>query len=99
MNNDRESSNFNYKYSNNVILHQNIASAITKSDEIEIVLNELLVDTNLKIHFICLSETFILSGEESNLQIGNYVMGTSFSSVVNVEVCVYCVMVNLTLRT
>ncbi|KAH9640311.1 hypothetical protein HF086_001663 [Spodoptera exigua] len=63
---------------NHVVFHQNIAGAINKSDDIEIAIN-LLRDKNCIVDFICLTETFIKSGDEENLKINAFKLVSTFS--------------------
>lgn len=59
-------------------MHQNIASILKKKDEFEIVLANLKKE-NKDINVICLSETFIKKGHESNLTLSDYKIGSMYT--------------------
>lgn len=65
-------------HGNHVVFHQNIAGAINKSDDIEMALN-LLRDKQCSVDFICLTETFIKSGEEENMRLKSYKLVSCYS--------------------
>jgi hypothetical protein len=60
------------------ILHQNIAGILSKRDEIEIVIEELKGNGYVPTA-LCFSETFLLSGSETNLHFDNYELASFFS--------------------
>lgn len=59
-------------------MHQNIAGLLNKADYLKAALEELK-DKKLDIHVLCLSETFVQSGEEVNLKIPNYKLAAYYS--------------------
>lgn len=69
----------NKKYT---LLHQNIAGILGKIDFFEITLQNFLCNNNSNIEsidIICLTETFIKRGSESNLRLSNYKLASSYS--------------------
>lgn len=60
------------------IMHQNIASALSKTDILELTLANLN-DSNSLPDVICLSETFLKSGHENNFKLSNYELAAFFS--------------------
>lgn len=60
------------------LLHQNIAGILNKLDFFEVTISELTKEMGV-IDFICLSETFIQSGHESNLKLTNYKLAANYS--------------------
>lgn len=60
------------------VFHQNIAGLITKSDILQINLDEL-TDRNLEIDVICITEHFMIEGDEQSLRIYNYNLAACFS--------------------
>lgn len=59
-------------------MHQNIASILAKKYNLEFAISEL-VKENREPDIICLSETFIKRGNESNIKVHNYTTATCFS--------------------
>lgn len=59
-------------------MHQNVAGLLSKSDDLEIVLAEMLTN-KIHIDIICLSETFLKDGQESNVHMRNYELASHFS--------------------
>ncbi|KAF9822700.1 hypothetical protein SFRURICE_016906 [Spodoptera frugiperda] len=59
------------------ILHQNIASVLSKQELIELTLQEMR-DLQNDPHIICFSETFIKKGYENYLKLSDYDMATYF---------------------
>lgn len=59
------------------LLHQNIASILSKQDIFQITLSELEKDVK-GIDCICLTETFMKRGSEKNLHIKNYTLAASY---------------------
>lgn len=53
------------------ILHQNIGGILNKQNQLELAIDELKAN-NINVDIICLTETFILSGEEQNLALQDY---------------------------
>lgn len=60
------------------ILHQNIAGYLNKQNLFEMYLNELN-DSSVSVDVICLSETFIKTGSESNAKLHNFILSARFS--------------------
>lgn len=61
-----------------ILLHQNIAGILSKRDIFLVTLDELS-ECYRDIDIICLTETFIKSGSENNLQLPNYELAESYS--------------------
>lgn len=59
-------------------MHQNIAGVLHKKDSLEIVLLELETKS-VSVDIVCISETFMKKGTESNLLLQNYKLVSSFS--------------------
>lgn len=59
-------------------MHQNIAGALNKIDDLDLALNELH-DSNKHVIAICLTEHFIIKGEEQFFTLNNYHMSTIYS--------------------
>lgn len=60
-------------------MHQNIAGILHKKDSLEIVLHEFEIK-GVSVDIVCISETFMKKGTESNLVLQNYKLVSSFSS-------------------
>lgn len=60
------------------ILHQNIASILSKTEILELTLLELR-DINKEPDILCLSETFMRAGNEKYLKLNNYTVAAAFS--------------------
>ncbi|XP_028166266.1 uncharacterized protein LOC114357040 [Ostrinia furnacalis] len=59
-------------------MHQNIASVLKKRDLIEMALQELQQKKNLNVQAICLSETFLKKGHESNIQFRDFKLAATY---------------------
>lgn len=59
------------------ILHQNIASILSKKEILEITIKEL-IENDKEPDVICLSETFLQAGHESYVNVYNYKMISTF---------------------
>lgn len=59
------------------ILHQNIAGLFSKIDILNLTINELK-EINKEIDILCFSETFIKSGDETNIRLHGYVLASQF---------------------
>jgi hypothetical protein len=60
------------------ILHQNIAGAINKADALSVYL-ENLRDVGRGIDVLCLTEHFMVAGQENQLTVPNYTLAAHFS--------------------
>lgn len=60
------------------LIHQNIAGVLNKQELIEVALTDLQLEVG-SIDIVCLTETFLKTGCESNLRINNYKMASFFS--------------------
>lgn len=60
------------------ILHQNIASVLAKRELLELAILDL-ENMRKEPNVICLSETFLKSGSEQNLNVHNYDLATFYS--------------------
>lgn len=60
------------------IMHQNIASALSKMDILELTLADFNV-SNDKPDVVCLSETFLKSGHENSFRLSNYELAAFYS--------------------
>lgn len=74
-----------------LILHQNIAGYLSKKDILEVTLQNLK-ECNKPIDIICLSETFIIQGDELNLKLSGFLLADSFSRTKHRRggVCIFC---------
>jgi hypothetical protein len=61
-----------------VIIHQNIAGVLNKLNELELVLLELAKE-KIDVDTICLTETFLKRGDESNVILDNYELRSHYS--------------------
>lgn len=61
-----------------IVLHQNIASFLSKKDVIQITISEL-EDKGSKPDVLCFSETHVRKGEEKNITLKNYELVANFS--------------------
>lgn len=68
---------FETKDSNFIILHQNIASILSKKEILDLTILEL-IDVNKEPDILCLTETFLESGQEKYVRLENYLMVSSF---------------------
>lgn len=73
------------------VLHQNIAGLISKTELIELTLNELS-EQNACFDILCFSESFIKSGNESKVHISGYHMAAALSRRFQKRggVCIFC---------
>lgn len=67
-------------FSNNdmYILHQNIAGLINKSELLSVCLDELM-EKNIEVDILCITEHFMMAGYEKYLVIPNYSLAASYS--------------------
>jgi exonuclease III len=59
------------------VLHQNIAGVLNKTEELEVAILEL-ENVKVEIDVLCLTETFLKKGDETNLLLNNYKMCANF---------------------
>lgn len=61
-----------------IVLHQNIAGLINKTDLLTIYIQELL-DKHISVDILCITEHFIMSGQEELLLIPNYKLAACYA--------------------
>lgn len=62
------------------LLHQNIAGILSKVDDLELALEDLVSNKYVNsVDIICLTETFIKRGSETNLKLNNYTVASQFT--------------------
>lgn len=76
MNNKQQCSFFDYKHLN--VIHQNIAGLLNKCNDLTVCLEEIS-EKNTEVDIICLSEHFMLAGQEQLLYIPNYTLAACYS--------------------
>lgn len=59
-------------------MHQNIAGLLSKSDNLTVCLQEL-IERNIKIDVLCLTEHFVMEGYESHINVPNYYLAACYS--------------------
>lgn len=59
-------------------MHQNIAGALNKMNELDLAISELQ-ESNKRIIAVCLTEHFVIEGEEKYLKLNNFHMSSIFS--------------------
>jgi hypothetical protein len=69
----------NCKFNTLLILHQNIAGLLSKKDLLELVLKDLYANNGKYVDVICLSETFVRTGDEANINIEGFELAAWFS--------------------
>ena len=60
------------------LIHQNIAGALTKRDEISFAILDL-VNSNIRVDVLCLTETFLLEGTEKNFRLKGFTTAAYYS--------------------